>query len=122
MGAAAGIGTLSALSSTTSNAGKTFIAPSLHLTLDSGTQASPSFPSCTGFSAETTLFGGTLGGFAATHSSFANGLSDNPGTVATKWASGDTVVYRITATLADNNLAQGTSSGAHTFTWEAQNQ
>ena len=32
----------------------------------------------------------------------------------------DTVPYRITATLQDNNLAQGLTSTV-TFTWEAQN-
>jgi Camelysin metallo-endopeptidase len=176
VGAAAGIGTFSAFSSTTANAGNTFsagtvtladndaggtlynvsnqkpgdsvascirvnytgsldatvklytasaigaIGPYVNLTIESGTQGSPSFPTCTGFSAETTLFNNTLANFAATHTGFANGLADNPGTVATKWVNTDAVVYRITATLANNDLAQGTTSNAHTFTWEAQNQ
>ena len=176
VGAAAGAGTFSAFSSTTSNAGNSFaagtvaiadndagsalynvsnqtpgdsvqrciqvsytgsldasvrlytasaigaIGPFVGLTVESGTQATPTFPSCTGFTPETTLFSGTLAGFASAHSSFATGLADDPGTTATKWINGDSVVYRITATLANDNAAQGTTSGAHTFTWEAQNQ
>jgi hypothetical protein len=176
VGTAAGIGTFSAFSSTTSNAGNSFaagtvaiadndagsalydvsnqkpgdsvqkciqvsytgslgasmkhyatgsigaIGPYVNLTIESGTQATPSFPSCSGFSPETTLFSNTLANFASTHSSFANGLADNPGTTATKWVNGDSVVYRVTATLADNNAAQGATTGAHAITWEAQNQ
>ena len=56
--------------------------------------------------------------------SFANGIADNPGTVATKWSTGDSVVYRVTATLAANapDSAQGQSTGSHIIRWEAQNQ
>lgn len=90
--------------------------------VESGTQASPSFPSCTGFSAETTLFDGTLAGFQSSHSAYSNGLQDFPGTSATKWVNGDAVVYRVTATLQDNAAAQGLNTGSHTIRWEAQNQ
>lgn len=97
------------------------IGPYVDLKIESGTQASPTFPDCTGFSAETTHFAGTLASFAATHNDFASGITDYPGATAA-WNSADTVVYRITATLADNTLAQGLTSGAHEFVWEAQNQ
>ena len=100
------------------------IGPYVNLTIEAGTQASPTFPSCTGFTPDAggPLFSGTLAGFAAANNSYANGILDRPGTVATKWVNNDSVVYRITATLADNDLAQGTSSGTHSFKWEARNQ
>ena len=64
----------------------------------------------------------TLSGFSAAHNSWANGLADYPGTVATSWSPGDAVVYRFTVTLQNNNAAAGQASGGHAFTWEAQNQ
>jgi hypothetical protein len=44
------------------------------------------FPSCTAFTpdAGTALYEGTLSSFASEHGSFANGIADNPGTVASK--------------------------------------
>lgn len=102
------------------------LGPSVNLKIEPGTQASPSFPSCTSFTpdAGTALYEGTLANFASEHGSFANGIGDNPGTVATKWATGDSVVYRVTATLAANapDSAQGQSTGNHVIRWEAQNQ
>jgi hypothetical protein len=102
------------------------LGTSVNLKIEPGTQASPSFPGCTNFTpdAGAALFEGTLADFAAEHGSFANGIADNPGTVATKWATGDAVVYRVTATLATNapDSAQGQSTGSHIIRWEAQNQ
>jgi predicted ribosomally synthesized peptide with SipW-like signal peptide len=102
------------------------LAPSVNLKIEPGTQATPSFPSCTGFTPDGggALYEGTLSGFAGEHGSFANGIADNPGTVATKWSTGDSVVYRVTATLAANapDSAQGQSTGNHVIRWEAQNQ
>lgn len=102
------------------------LGPYVNLKVEPGTQASPSFPSCTGFTpdAGAALFDGTLASFATAHNSFANGLADNPGTSATAWAINDAVVYRVTATLAANapDDAQGDSTGTHTLRWEAQNQ
>ena len=100
------------------------IGPYVNLTIDAGTQPAASFPSCTGFSADAggPLFNGTLAGFAAARNSYANGLVDYPGTVATSWSPGDVVVYRFTVSLQDNNSAAGLASGSHAFTWEARNQ
>jgi hypothetical protein len=96
------------------------------LTIEPGSQASPSFPSCAGFTPDAggALFDGTLAAFAAAHGSYANGLADNPGTSASAWTTDDTVVYRLTAALAADapDSIQGDSTGAHTLRWEAQNQ
>ena len=55
---------------------------------------------------------------------YAGGVTDSPGTVATKWVNGDAVVYRVTATLSASagDAAQGASTGLHTLRWEARNQ
>jgi hypothetical protein len=96
------------------------------LTITPGTQTSPSFPSCTGFTADSggALYSGTLANFATTKGSYANGIADYPGTLATKWVTNDSVVYQFTATLQSSapDAAQGLTTGAHTFTWEARNQ
>lgn len=95
----------------------------VNLLVETGT-GSPTFPSCTGFTpdAAPTLYSGTLKAFADTYTSFATGLADNPGAIATKWVTNDAVVYKFTLTLQDNNSANGGSTGTHSFTWEAQNQ
>ena len=103
------------------------LAPYVNLTITPGTQAVSVFPDCTGFTADgAALFNGTLSGFAASHSTYATGLADYPGTLATKWVANDAVVYRFELSLQDNNAANGGSSalttGAHAFTWESRNQ
>lgn len=102
------------------------LGPYVDLKIEPGTQATPSFPSCTDFTADAgaALFDGTLASFAGTHGSYANGLADNPGTSATKWVTDDAVVYRVTATFAASapDDAQGDSTGAHSLRWEARNQ
>jgi len=49
-----------------------------------------------------------------------------PTVSATKWATNDAVIYKITATLADDNNANGVASalttGTHSFVFEAHNQ
>ncbi len=102
------------------------LGSSVNLKIEPGTQASPSFPSCTGFTPDSggALYEGTLASFAAEHNSFANGVADFPGTSATKWATNDAVVYRVTATLSASapDSAQGKTTGSHIIRWEAQNQ
>ncbi len=96
------------------------------LTITPGTQVTPTFPNCTGFVADSggALYTGTLAAFGTAKNSYANGVVDNPGTAATKWVANDSVVYQITATLqsAAPDAAQGLTTNAHTFTWEARNQ
>jgi hypothetical protein len=109
---------------TTSSIGA--LGPYLDMTVEKGTQTgSPSFPSCSGFTPDSTIYTGTLANFASTKTSFSNGVSAFPGS-QTAWNQNDTLVYRITLTLQDNASANGgaspLSSGSHSFTWEAQNQ
>jgi len=102
------------------------LGPNVNLKIEPGAQASPAFPSCTGFTPDAggTLFEGTLASFAATKDSYANGVVDFPGAAGTKWVTNDAVVYRVTATLSASapDSAQGKTTGTHILRWEAQNQ
>jgi Camelysin metallo-endopeptidase len=97
----------------------------VELTITPGSQTSPSFPSCTGFTADSggPLYSGTLSAFATAKNSYANGVVDYPGST-TKWQTNDSVIYQFTLTLQSSapEAAQGLSTGSHTFTWEARNQ
>ena len=97
------------------------LGPNVNLKIEPGTQASPSYPSCTGFSADgAAIFDAALSTFPTT---YAGGVSDFPG-ASSAWTNGDAVVYRVTATLAANapDSAQGATTGLHTIRWEARNQ
>lgn len=102
------------------------LAPYVDVTITPGTftPSAPAFPSCTNFVADAggALYTGTLANFRTTKNSYANGITDFPGTSATKWVAGDAVAYRVSYTVQDNNAAQGLTTGAHSFTWEARNQ
>jgi hypothetical protein len=83
---------------------------------------------CTGFTADSggAIFNNTLQNFAATHGSWSTGLADTPDG-ASAWdnsAPNNAVVYQVTATVQSGapNAAQGTNTGSHAITWEAQNQ
>jgi hypothetical protein len=102
------------------------LGPYVNLTIQPGTQATPNM-NCSGFTASgSPAYSGTLSAWATAHSDYANGLTVLPGASATKWATNDAVVYKITATLADDNNANGVSSalttGTHSFVFEAHNQ
>jgi hypothetical protein len=102
------------------------LGPYVNLTIQPGTQATPNM-NCSGFTpVGSPVYSGTLSAWSAAHNSYANGLSVLPSASATKWATNDAVVYQITATLQDNNSANGVTSsmstGTHSFVWEAQNQ
>ncbi|HEY2603168.1 MAG TPA: hypothetical protein VGI67_16545 [Thermoleophilaceae bacterium] len=98
----------------------------VNLTVQPGTQATPNM-NCSGFTASgSPAYSGTLSAWSTAHNSYSTGLSVLPGASATKWSTNDAVVYQITATLADNNNANGVTSslstGTHSFVWEAHNQ
>lgn len=109
------------------------LAPYVDLTITPGTFSGtpPAFPSCGGAgdfvpAAGGAIYTGTLYNFLDTYRGFAGGLATLP-EGKTSWTTNDTVVYRVTATLQDNNAANGGSTGslstdAHSFTWQAQNQ
>jgi len=95
------------------------------LTITPGTQTTSTFPSCTGFTADPggAIYTGTLQNFGSTKNGYANGVVDYPGS-GSKWATNESVVYQVTAALQSSapDAAQGLTTGAHTFTWEARNQ
>jgi hypothetical protein len=95
----------------------------LDLTVTQGTQASPSFSGCTGFTPDATgtVYTGTLGDFATSHSGYGNGLPLTP-PGATYWVTSDSRVYRFRITVQDDNLAQGVSTSTHTWTWESRSR
>jgi hypothetical protein len=83
----------------------------------------PAYPSCTGAVNDgSALYSGTLANFRDTKNSYANGVTDYPGNVATKWVTNDAVFYKFSYTVQDNNSAQSQTTGSHDFTWEARNQ
>ena len=83
---------------------------------------------CSDFAAggQVAIFNNTLANYMPTRNSYTNGLADNPGTVATKWVTGDAVTYKFEVTLTDdadvNDANGGLATGLHTFTWESRNQ
>lgn len=100
------------------------LGPYVNMTITQGTQASPSFPDCTGFTPDSTgtIYTGTLANFAATYHDYASGLATTPAG-ATKWtSSAGTLVYKFSVQVADNDLAQGKTTGSHDFVWQARNQ
>jgi predicted ribosomally synthesized peptide with SipW-like signal peptide len=92
-----------------------------NLTIEKGTSDTSTFPNCGTFTSEATIYNGTLSNFASTKNSYANGVAAFPGS-QTSWAQNDTLVYRFTISVQDDNNAQGATSGSHAFTWEARNQ
>ncbi len=99
------------------------LADHLTLTVTRGTQASPSFPSCTGFTADGADYGygpnGVLyqGKVSGLPSGYAGAITDP----AASWTSGDARSYRYAVTVDNTPAAQGLSASA-TFHWEARNQ
>jgi predicted ribosomally synthesized peptide with SipW-like signal peptide len=106
------------------------VADYINLVVEKGTLAgSPAFPGCGSagdFTAQgAAIFNGELDDFVSTKNSYANGIPAFPGS-QTQWNQNDTLVYRFTLTLQDDNNANGgttpLSTGSHAFTWEARNQ
>jgi predicted ribosomally synthesized peptide with SipW-like signal peptide len=103
------------------------LAPYLTLTVTRGTDSSPSFDSCAGFSADATDYIGAGAGviyqgkLSAFPSAYASGLVDPTSASPESWTSSETHSYRFVVSLQNDNAAQGQSATA-SFTWEAQNQ
>jgi hypothetical protein len=101
------------------------LEPYLHLTLSQGTQATSTFPSCTGFTADGTNGTGVLydGPSAALlGSNYETGLPVVPfGQEA--WSSGNSLVFKSVLTLSSEapDSAQGLSTGVFTLFAEARN-
>jgi hypothetical protein len=86
----------------------------LKLKIEEG--AGGGFGSCTGFVADSTDYTGTVAAFAAASTSAATGV----GAFAPSGA-GASQVYRVTATLADDDAARGLTAQL-AFTWTAVSQ
>lgn len=96
--------------------------PYLNITVEKGSMpAATTFPNCTGFTSEATIFPtGSLQAFKTARNGWANGISAFPG-AQTAWNTGDSLVYRVTVQLQNVLAAQGLT-GLVDLTWEAQNQ
>ena len=103
------------------------LTPYLTVTVTRGTDPTPSFPSCTGFTAESTdyigqgagvVYRGPLSDYPA---SFGAGIVDPRPAAPETWTSGEARTYRIEVSLDNNLAAQGQSASAE-FSWEARNQ
>jgi predicted ribosomally synthesized peptide with SipW-like signal peptide len=103
------------------------LGPYLTLTVTRGTDSSPSFDSCTNFTADATDYIGSGNGvvyqglLSAFPSTYAAGLVDPTSGSPETWTSPEAHSYRFVVTLANDNAAQGLSTTA-AFTWEARNQ
>jgi predicted ribosomally synthesized peptide with SipW-like signal peptide len=89
-----------------------------NIKVEYGTQASPSFPSCAGFTSAGTLYDNDLAGLATT---YAAGYAATPGGDG-DWDLNETLVYRVTVSIDDDQNAEGLTTGAHALRWEARNQ
>jgi hypothetical protein len=98
------------------------LAGHLTLTVTRGSQVSPSFPSCTGFTADSGNYGhgpnGVVyqGKVSGLPSSWGSGIADP----AASWSNGDARTYRYAVTVDNTPAAQGLTASA-TFNWEARN-
>ena len=92
-----------------------------HLTVERGSDATGgSSLDCTGFNSTSTAFNNTLDQFPTTYATGIDGKA-----APTAWSQGDSVSYRFTVYTVDNSTPNARTleydSGAHSFTWEAQN-
>ena len=94
------------------------LAPYANLKVEYGTQATPTVPSCTGFTPAGTLYNADLSGFAT---DYTGGYAATPG-VDGDWDNDETLVYRVTVSIDDDPNAEGLNTGTHTLRWEARNQ
>jgi len=84
-----------------------------YLDLEIEVGAGGSFGDCDGFIASDTLFAGTLSDFGRSHANFADGLQWSP------TEPGVALTYRFTATLQNDNAAQGKHASVSVI-WETR--
>jgi camelysin-like metallo-endopeptidase len=90
----------------------TGVEPYVNVKVETGTTTS-GYGDCSGFSAASTLYDGTLSAYPT---DWTSGLVE-PGN---PWTAGEAHAYRFTVSLQNNAAAQGRSATA-TFRWEARN-
>jgi hypothetical protein len=88
------------------------LAGYLDLKIEVGTGGSSA--SCSGFTASSTIYDGTLSGFSGAHSNWGNAQAS-----FTANATPFTRTFRFTATVQDTDAAQGLTATAG-FTWETR--
>jgi hypothetical protein len=90
------------------------LAPYLNLTIDVGTDLTPAFGDCTGFSSAGNVYNGTLQGFHTAHGSYATGAStwDPSGSPETR-------TFRFRVSVQDNAAAEGQTT-TFGFSWETR--
>jgi Rieske Fe-S protein len=99
----------------------------LTLTVTRGTDSSPSFDSCTNFTADATNYNGDgagviyTGTLAAFPASYAAAIVDPKAATPESWTTNEVHSYKFAITVQDNNAAQGLTASA-AFTWEARNE
>jgi len=102
------------------------LAPYLTLTVTRGSDPTPSYPSCTSFTADPTdytgngpgvVYSGLLSGYPA---DYASGIQDAPGAAET-WTTNENHSYRFRVTL-NSDLAAQSKTATAAFTFEARNQ
>ncbi|HEY7454698.1 MAG TPA: hypothetical protein VH683_09040 [Thermoleophilaceae bacterium] len=86
----------------------------------SGLSAPAANMNCSGFTASSTAFDNTLDQFPTTYAGGVDGKA-----AGAAWSSGQSVDYRFTIYTVDDSTPNAHTSamdtGAHSFTWEAQN-
>jgi predicted ribosomally synthesized peptide with SipW-like signal peptide len=98
------------------------LAPYVTLKVETGSGSSTNCSDFTQGAGDATLFNNTLDTFPTSYAG-SSVIDSGPG-AATKWVNGNSVDYRVTATLsaAAPDTAQGATTGSHTIRFEARNQ
>jgi hypothetical protein len=90
------------------------LAPYLDLTIEVGTDSTPVFGNCAGFAASSTLYTGTVGGFATANGTYAAGVSTwDPG------VGPETRTFRFSISVQDDPAAEGLTT-TFGYSWETR--
>jgi len=99
------------------------LAKYLNLVMTQGTEANPTFPSCTGFTPDATgvIFEGPV--YSPESGSWELGLPVSP-VGGSNWQTGSSLVFRFAMTLDPTtpDTQQNSALGNTTIVWEARNQ